>query len=123
VTESQDEFNWSFLEKIPLSRLKKIWKSKFSDKPFPNVRAFILEENEFIKTLQRLHESPCFKDTRIIEWGRKTPLDKISGCVFQMDTAIILVKQNSPYPIDDDLEHELRHIYSGEVKSGQERRK
>jgi hypothetical protein len=29
---------------------------------------------------------------------------------------VILVRENSPFPLEKDLEHELRHVFNGEVR-------
>jgi hypothetical protein len=45
----EDKFYFKPLKEISEYRLKQIWNSQFSDEPFPEVKASIVEEKEFIR--------------------------------------------------------------------------
>jgi hypothetical protein len=44
----EDKFYFKPLKEISEYHLKQIWNSRFSDKPFPEVKASIVEEKEFM---------------------------------------------------------------------------
>ena len=69
----EDKFYFKPLKEISEYRLKQIWNSQFSDEPFPEVKASIVEEKEFIRFHKRVVKSPCIHDTRIQEYGETIP--------------------------------------------------
>lgn len=105
------------LAKVSEYRLRQIWNVHFSDKPFPNVRAIVLSDEEFVKAIHRLYESPCIKDMSAREYGRKSNPETTVGIVYKtLDGYTILIKQHSRHNLDEKLEHELRHIYRGDTE-------
>ncbi len=98
---------------VSTKRLRSVWKS-ISDKPFPDVYAFVLEDNEFLSTLNLLRKQAGVVDTRVKEYGVDFPNKFIEACTFEFRGHwIVLVKQS--VSLNDSLEHELRHIHSGDV--------
>ena len=84
------------------------------DKPFPDIRAFALEDKEFLSTLTFLQKQSGVVDTRVKEYGVDFPNKFIEACTFKFKGRwVVLVKQS--VSLNDALEHELRHIHSGDV--------
>ena len=98
---------------ISTKRLRNVWK-RISDKPLPDVYAFVLEDNEFLSTLNLLRKQAGIVDTRVREYGVDFPNKFVEACTFKFKGHwVVLVKQS--VSLNDALEHELRHIYSGNV--------
>jgi hypothetical protein len=98
---------------VSTSRLRSVWK-KISDKPLPDVYAFVLEDKEFLSTLDLLRKQENILDTRVREYGLDFPNEYIEACTFKFkESWIILVKKS--VSLHDALEHELSHIHSGNV--------
>ena len=94
--------------------LRSVWR-KISDKPFPDVYAFTLEENEFLTTLELLQKQNKVIDTRVKEYGVKVDNKFIEACTFKFKGHfVIFVKQT--VSLVDALEHELRHVASWNFK-------
>ena len=93
--------------------LRSVWE-RISDKPFPDVYAFTLEDSEFLSTLALLQKQNWVIDTRVKEYGVK--FDKfIEAYTFKLKGYfVIFVKQT--VPLVDVLEHELRHVASWNFK-------
>ena len=88
--------------------LRSVW-NKISDKPFPDVYAFIFDDNDFFLLLNRLQESPSVTDTRVKEYGVNFDNKYIEACSFKVKSYfVILVKQSAP--LSSPLEYELKHI-------------
>jgi hypothetical protein len=95
--------------------LRSVW-GKISDKPFPDVYAFTLEENEFLSTLELLQKQNKVIDTRVKEYGIKVDNKFIEACTFKFKGHfVIFVKQT--VPLVDALKHELGHVASWNFKS------
>ena len=75
MTEEKKRASMEFkaLAKISEYRLKKIWNTKFLDKPFPKVNAFILENTEFFRVYRKQLCVPWSTDMRESEYGEKVP--------------------------------------------------
>ena len=98
------------VKSVPKRILRSVW-GKISDKPFPDVYAFTLEENEFLSTLELLQKQNKVIDTRIKEYGIKVDNKFIEACTFKFKGHfVVFVKQT--VPLFDALEHELRHVAS-----------
>ena len=94
--------------------LRSVW-GKISDKAFPDVYAFTLEENEFLSTLELLQKQDKVIDTRVKEYGERVDNKFIEACTFRFEGHfVVFVKQT--VPLVDALEHELRHIASWNFK-------
>jgi uncharacterized protein with von Willebrand factor type A (vWA) domain len=114
MSDKTENINIHALRKIPEENLKKIWDSKFSNKPFPQVKAFILRDRDFNKLLEKLQKSKHIRDTQVREWGNLDPNVVSTAFMFPSEEGLmIIVRQTSPYPLNEDLEHELKHIHSG----------
>lgn len=100
---------------VPTKRLRSVWK-RISDKPFPDVYAFRLEEKEFLSNLELLQKNKRIIDTRVSEYGLKVPNQFIEACTFEFKGhLIIFVKQT--VPLVKALEHELRHVASWDASA------
>ena len=62
--------------------LRSVWK-KISDKPFPDVYAFTLEDSEFLSTLDLLQKQKRVIDTRVKEYGVDFDNKFIEACTFE----------------------------------------
>ena len=94
--------------------LRSVW-ARISDKSFPDVYAFTLEDNEFLSILDLLQKQNRVIDTRVKEYGVKIDNKFIEACTFKFKGHfVIFVKQT--VPLVDALEHELRHVTSWNFK-------
>jgi hypothetical protein len=94
--------------------LRSVWE-RISDKPFPDVYAFTLEDSEFLLTLELLQKQNRVIDTRVKEYGVKIDNKFIEACTFKFEGHfVIFVKQT--VPLVDALEHELMHVASWNFK-------
>ncbi len=103
---------------IPKKKLLEVWKT-LSEKPFPNVKALQLNDNNFNFVLQHRH---CIEDDfrEILEWGRILSTKGTDACVFNADENatedfVILVRKNSYHSLEEILLHELSHIARGDL--------
>jgi len=113
----KNRIRFRFVAQVSERKLAEIWSLKFSDKKFPKVRAFILEDSEFDGLLECLGRIPTIKDTQLKEYGRVYPNEQVMAFAFPSTIdAIIIIRENSLFSLDHDLEHELRHIYLGQHK-------
>ena len=95
---------------VPKKLLRSVW-NRISDKPFPDVYAFTLEEKEFLSNLELVQKNKRIIDTRVLEYGLRVPNQFIEALTFEFKGhLIIFVKQT--VPLVDALEHELRHVTS-----------
>ncbi len=95
--------------------LRSVWK-RISDKPFPDVYAYTLEEKEFLSNLELLQKNKRIIDTRVSEYGLKVPNQFIEACTFEFKGhLIIFVKQT--VPLVNALEHELKHVASWDASA------
>ena len=94
--------------------LRRVWE-RISDKSFPDVYAFTLEDNEFLSILDLLQKQNRVINTRVKEYGVKIDNKFIEACTFKFKGHfVIFVKQT--VPLVDALEHELRHVASWNFK-------
>ena len=76
--------------------LRSVW-GKISDKPFPDVYAFTLEENEFLSTLDLLQKQNKVIDTRVKEYGVKIDNKFIEAARSSLrDTLLFLLNKQFP---------------------------
>ena len=104
---------------LPRQRLFSIWK-RLAKEPFPRVRAFQLEDNDFDDFVRK---TKCRGDERreMEEWGRVLSAKGTDACVYTLDDPsnveyIILVRENPYHTIEEILEHELSHIAKGDLQ-------
>ena len=108
----EEKFSFKPQKEISEYRLKRIWNSQFSDKPFPEVKASIVETKEFLRFHKRVLKSPCIQDTRIQEYGELVPSELISAyAIVTTKGWVIIVRSDHTETLDEVLEHELNHIY------------
>jgi len=116
------EYGMRFKERrISEDKLRKVWDKKFSNKPFPPVRGYRVKYKEFVKIFEGYMQSDPIraeltKKSEIREHGSSGGLHNVTA--FAIDTGVegflIFVKTNSPLSLEEDLEHELRHIYNAD---------
>lgn len=112
-----DEFDVN-ARSIPKKQLVSIWRT-LTNQPFPNVRAFSLQDEDFEYVL-RLRK--CRDDERreMLEWGRILSTKGTDACVFNAEEGadvdyVILIRDNPHHRPREILEHELRHIARGDL--------
>lgn len=109
-------FKFKQLKEVSEYRLRQIWNTRFSDKPFPKVEAIILEDREFLDSLKR-----CNRETQIKEYGEIVPDEMVYGFLSETPKGLfVIVVRRSHFKDDlslgEILEHELRHIYLGTLE-------
>jgi hypothetical protein len=99
---------------VPKKLLRNVWE-KISNKPFPDVYAYTLEDSEFLSTLALLQKQNSVIDTRVKEYGVKIDNEFIEACTFKFKGHfIVFIKQS--VPLVDALNHELIHVASWNLK-------
>jgi hypothetical protein len=103
---------------IPKMQLVLIWK-KLTDRPFPKVRAFELEDRDFELVL-RLRKCRDDEQREMEEWGRVLSTKGTDACVLNAEENadvdyVILIRDNPYHEPRAVLEHELRHIARGDL--------
>ena len=113
-----ETWHYHFIAKISEYRLRQVWTAKFADKPFPNVTALILSDQEFLRTIQlQRTSSSLIKDMSEKEYGRPSKPENITAQVHKSGEGyVIIMRQHSIFTLDQILEHELRHIYKRETE-------
>jgi hypothetical protein len=87
--------------------LLNVWE-QISDKPLPDIYAYVLEDKAFLSTVESLQKHKGVVDTRVKEYGADFDNRLIEACTFEFKGhLIILVKKSAN--LADSLEHELRH--------------
>jgi hypothetical protein len=108
---------------ISSDTLKKIWRNYFGDKLFPNVRAYNLKYSEFVRVISEYEKSdPEFKKAcekaELIEYGRLHTFQEIGAKLISLNPEktefLILRRKNSRFTLENDLKHELEHIYNAD---------
>jgi len=93
---------------ISTRTVRSVWK-KISDKPFPDVYAFTVNDHDFFFLLDRVQKNPGVKDTRVKEYGLLFDNKFIEAFSFKVNSHfLILIKQSAPFA--PSLEHELIHL-------------
>jgi hypothetical protein len=90
--------------------VRRVWK-KISDKSFPEVYAFIVDDNDFFFLLERVQENPSVGDTRVKEYGVDFDNKYIEAFSFKVKGYFLIVIRKS-VPLEASLEHELKHFSS-----------
>ncbi|MCW3994556.1 MAG: hypothetical protein NWE98_00195 [Candidatus Bathyarchaeota archaeon] len=103
---------------IPKRQLLAVWKT-LSSRPFPNVKALELSDEDFNHVLEHRR---CREDSlrEIEEWGRILPTKGTDACVFNADESegadyFILVRKTPYHSLKEILVHELSHIARGDL--------
>ena len=103
---------------IPKKQLVTAWKT-LSDKPFPKIRALVLNDADFNHVIQHRHyEGDDLRE--IEEWGRVLSTKGTDACVFNAEENadadyIVLVRENPYHTLDEIILHELSHIARGDL--------
>jgi hypothetical protein len=103
---------------ISKKQLVSMWKT-LTEKPFPRVKAFRLEDTDFDHLVQL---RKCRDDVRreLEEWGRVLSTRGTDACVFNADESsnvgyVILIRESPYHTFKEVLEHELSHIARGDL--------
>ena len=96
---------------IPDKILKTVWK-KVSDKPLLDVHAYSLTNKAFVSAVELLQKNKGVTDARLEEYGLDFDNKLIEACTFEFEGHLIVLVKES-VPLDDALEHELRHVAEG----------
>jgi len=99
---------------VSTKTLRSVWK-KISDKPFPDVYAFTLDDDEFLSDLKLLQNKTGVIDTRVKEYGVDFSNELIEACTFEFNGHMIIFVRDT-VPLVDALEHELRHVETWNLK-------
>ena len=100
-------------EALSKPRLFTIWK-QLTNKPFPKVKAFQLEDADFNRVLRLLR---CHEDElrEVEEWNTVLSIEGTDACVFNADKIsgleyMILIRKHPYHSLGKILRHELSHI-------------
>lgn len=104
--------------------LGEVWSVLYNDKPFPNVKAFVVSQRDFRKVLFEYYHGKRKKQNEewlMNEYGfiPKDLIEEIqSFTIFNRYSRRfeIYIRQHSRDKLIDLLGHELGHIYRGDVK-------
>ena len=121
--ESILNLNTEHGEKISKTRLRHIWHQLYPKKSLPKILAFVVSKERFFNVMDQVREhhikysDPNYIETCIKqEWGK---IVEASAFVINTDIGyLVLIRSDSPYPLEEDLKHELKHIHDGEVGTG-----
>lgn len=120
---------------IPEAYLRALWEKHFADKPFPQVRAFKVKKKELIRIMVIIGQlypetKRLSREQDIKEYGESSRGDENTRAFLlsrspPLDVYIIFTRANSHHRLEEDLEHEFRHVYekkwkelsSGEVET------
>ena len=112
-------------KKISSKHLTKLWKEHFKDKPMPRIKAINFSEEEFLKVFRYANKSvPLQKQHQnlINEYGKLVPESSMVSCVTKVKRQsgeqfyLIIRRIDSKDTEDNDLLHELKHIYNGDCE-------
>jgi hypothetical protein len=105
---------------IPKKQLVSTWKT-LTVKPFPKVKAFRLDDNDFDRFIQL---RKCRDDERREkeEWGTVLSARGTDACVFNADKSsaahyVILIRETPYHHFGEVLKHELSHIVRGDLSN------
>lgn len=103
---------------IPKRSLVSAWR-KLTEKPFPKIGAFILNDDDFDRIICLRQ---CDEDERreLEEWNTILTTKGTDACVFNAEETagvdfMILVRENHYHGIEEIIEHELLHVVRGDL--------
>jgi len=115
-------FPINFNKKVSQERLKKTWK-RLTDKPFPPraINCYLLNRTEFDHLLDILSNSSNIQiDAK--EYGERLPRDGETDAFVTMETKqdgsdrfLIVINRDGFYSVNENIEHELKHIIDGDI--------
>ena len=89
-------------------KLISVWK-KVTDEPLPDVTAYILKDEEFLKAINLIKKNKGVRDTRVKEYGIDFGDKIIEACTFEFEGhLIVFIKESAA--LQESLEHELKHV-------------
>jgi hypothetical protein len=107
-------FHFQYRREIPECELRDLWNAQYPTIPFPRVRAYLLNTEQFVHIVETIRKTPGHIDTRFREYGRKVPISETWAYLaynLSVLEATIFVRTDSPHPLEEDLLHELKHLY------------
>jgi hypothetical protein len=93
---------------IPRRNLKAVW-NKISDKPLPDILAYVLPDDKFLETVNLINQNKKVTDTRIKEYGLDFDNKYIEACTFEFEGQMIVFVKKSAN-LGESLYHELKHV-------------
>jgi hypothetical protein len=103
---------------VPKELLISAWKT-LTNEPFPKVKAFQLNDNDFNRVIQLRR---CEEDEmrEVEEWGRVLTTRGTDACVLtghEYDDIdyLILIRKNPYHSLREIIRHELSHIAKGDI--------
>ena len=111
------EFEFKPYREIPKKKMRKIW-NEITNRPFPrNIKAYILENEEYERVMELLSNCPLIVPDPIYEYNEIVkPVGSEAVCFPTSSGILILIKKNSKCTLKENLKHELEHIAKGELK-------
>jgi len=105
---------------IPKKQLVSTWKT-LTNKPFPKVTAFLLDDSDFDRFIQ-LRKCRDDEKREKEEWGSVLSARGTDACVFNADESsavdyVILIRESPYHRFGEVLKHELSHIARGDLLS------
>lgn len=110
----KEEFCLKVRTMISQRRILNIWK-KITANPLPKTRVFMLSNKQFEKFLDYL-DLPRSRALCLTEHGYVVPTNRTCGFVAKL-AGIYFVCIRTGQPIDETLNHELRHVASGDPEA------
>jgi hypothetical protein len=105
-------------KEISQDKLQQLWTENFPSKAFPSVRAWTLRPKHFFKWHRQLVASGHTLDREVEEYGSKGPLHLTCAFVIRGKAGYgIFRNSSSRFTEEEDLTHELGHIFRGELKT------
>ncbi len=111
--------NFTIEKRITDKKLRKLWDEHYKDKPFPQVEAYIVSDRSFTKAEKQAMEMELQREARLKEYGYLPESPKsVMACVMETaDGLRIFVRKNHKPGLNEILNHELGHIYNGDVNA------
>ena len=105
--------------RVSETKLAKVWLIHFTSEPFPRVQCYDLKADEFERVYRMIMESGMVTNRSEWEYGKRVKIEEASAFTVSSETGyLIFRRERSPHTIEEDLEHELRHIFNGDIERG-----
>lgn len=106
-------------DEIPEKVLKGLWKTFEPKKKMPNIKAYNVAKEEFLKIRETNNEALIKAGIdptagELFEYGRRVGESAAFTIPDKMGNYYIFRRKDSPYTKKEDLLHELAHIYRGD---------
>jgi len=96
--------------------IREIWTMHFHGKPMPKIQVWVLTPEEYLRVNRQLSRSPHgrAKELMMKEYGHEVPPERTAGVNFyykREDTHYILIRSNSKYTDEYNIEQEMADIF------------